>query len=153
MRIIAVVVVLSVIFLRKQITELFPTFGVTFWPHSPTAGVIGDLVTLLGAIVMIWARVKLGKNWSANVVLKENHKLITDGPYAYSRHPIYSGLLLMILGVAIYFGSFTGFFLFVLFFWGARYKAFKEEKLLTQHFPVEYPVYKKRVRALVPFIF
>lgn len=104
-------------------------------------------------LVMIWARVALGKNWSANVVLKENHELITGGPYSYVRHPIYSGLLLMILGLAIYLGSLFGFLIFIIFFFGARYKAFKEEKLLLKYFPERYPDYKKQVSALVPFVF
>lgn len=102
---------------------------------------------------MIWSRSTLGSNWSANVVFKEDHELVTHGPYAYARHPIYSGLLLMVLGVAIYAGNSMWFSLFTLFFIGAYYKAHKEERLLTMHFPEEYPVYVKRVRAIIPFVF
>jgi protein-S-isoprenylcysteine O-methyltransferase len=102
---------------------------------------------------MIWSRITLGKNWSANVVLKEEHELIISGPYSFVRHPIYSGLLLMILGVTLYAGSFAWAFLLILFFVGAYFKALKEEELMIKQFPQEYNNYKMRVRALIPFIF
>lgn len=153
MRIAALVVVGSVIFLKDQIAAVVPFLGIIFWPHSLMTGLIADAVTLLGTAVMIWSRSTLGSNWSANVVFKEDHELVTHGPYAYARHPIYSGLLLMVLGVAIYAGNSMWFSLFTLFFIGAYYKAHKEERLLTMHFPEEYPVYVKRVRAIIPFVF
>ncbi len=153
MRIIAIVVVGSVIFLREQIASIVPGFNMNLWPHSLTTGLIADIITLLGLMVMIRARIALGKNWSANVVFKENHELITSGPYAYVRHPIYSGLLLMVLGAIIYSGSLAGVLLFVLFFFGAYYKGRKEEKLLSIYFAEKYTEYKKKVRALIPFIF
>jgi protein-S-isoprenylcysteine O-methyltransferase Ste14 len=153
MRIIAIAVVLSVIFFREQIISFVPIMGIKFWSHSLVSGILADIVTLLGVMFMIWSRITLGKNWSANVTLKEGHELITSGPYAYVRHPIYSGLLLMILGLAIYAGSFLGFFVFLLFLFGARYKAHKEEKLLLEYFPQEYPAYKKKVWTLIPFVF
>lgn len=153
MRILAIIIVGSIIFLRTQISTFIPFFDFRFWPHSLTAGIIADIVTLAGMLTMISARIALGKNWSANVIFKENHELITHGPYAYARHPIYSGLILMVLGTAIYSGSFAVFLLFILFFFGAYYKARKEERLLVKHFPEAYPAYIKNVRALIPFVF
>jgi len=153
MRIIAIIVVGSFIFLREQIISIIPFFTASLWEYSLWIGILADVVVLLGAIIMIWSRAILGENWGANVLVKENHELITKGTYAYMRHPIYSGLVLMILGIAIYTGSFSEMFLFVLFFFGAYYKAIKEERLLTKHFSNEYSEYKKQVRALIPFIF
>ena len=115
--------------------------------------IIADIVVLAGLIVMIWSRVTLGKNWSANIVLKEGHELITSGPYSFVRHPIYSGLLLMILGVTLYVGSFAWLVLFVLFFIGAYFKAMKEEELMVKQFSQEYNEYRRRVKAIIPFIF
>ncbi|MFA6446383.1 MAG: isoprenylcysteine carboxylmethyltransferase family protein [Candidatus Paceibacterota bacterium] len=152
MRIMAIIFIVFAIILKDDSADLIPVFGLDFWNYSLSIGIIADLVTLSGVIFMIWARFSLGKNWSANVVLKEDHELITSGPYKYVRHPIYSGLLLMILGIAIYSGSFVGFFLFVLFFIGAYYKASKEEKLLIKYFPEQYPKYIRDVRALIPFV-
>ena len=152
MRISALIIVGSVIFLKDQIATIVPFLGINFWPRSFTTGIVADAATFLGMAIMIWARITLGKNWSANVVFKENHELITHGPYSYARHPIYSGLLLMVLGVAIYSGSSIWFLFFVLFFLGAYYKAYKEEKLLIKYFPEEYPAYARRVRAIIPFV-
>ncbi|TAK97054.1 isoprenylcysteine carboxylmethyltransferase family protein [Patescibacteria group bacterium] len=102
--------------------------------------------------MMFSGRLSLGKNWSANIVIKESHELVTSGPYAYVRHPIYSGLILMVLGVVLYVDTLGWLAFFVIFFLGAYYKARKEEKILTDHFP-GYLEYKNKVKALIPFIF
>ena len=52
-----------------------------------------------------WARVFLGGNWSSNVTLKEDHTLVRSGPYRIVRHPIYTGLLVALLGTAIALGE------------------------------------------------
>ena len=153
MRIIALIVVGVIIFLRKQISIFIPVMDDIFYTRSLTSGIIADIIVLFGVIIMILARIILGKNWSANVTFKENHELIMSGPYKYVRHPIYSGLLLIILGIAIYSGYFAGFLLFVIFFFGAYYKGIKEEKLLIEHFGQNYVEYKKKVKALIPFVF
>ena len=152
-RITAIVIVSVLIFLRKQIAIFIPIMDDIFWPHSLIFGLVADVIVFMGVAIMIWARVILGKNWSANVVLKEDHDLITSGPYKYVRHPIYTGVVLIILGLAVYSGSFVGFLLFAIFFFGAYYKAHKEEKLLIQHFSERYIDYKKHVHTLIPFLF
>jgi protein-S-isoprenylcysteine O-methyltransferase Ste14 len=115
--------------------------------------VLADIVTALGLMIMIWSRITLGKNWSANIVLKEEHRLVTTGPYAYVRHPIYSGLILMVLGVILYVNTLILTVFFIVFFFGAYFKANKEEKILLTIFPIEYAEYKKKVKALIPLIF
>ena len=61
----------------------------------------GAAVTAGGLLFAVWARRHLGKNWSQAVTLKEGHELITSGPYALVRHPIYTGLLLGFAGCAV----------------------------------------------------
>jgi protein-S-isoprenylcysteine O-methyltransferase Ste14 len=100
----------------------------------------------------VWARVTLGGNWSARVTLKENHELIQRGPYRLIRHPIYSGLLVMILGTVILVGQVSGFFALFICFLGFWIKSRQEEKLLSRHLP-GYHEYKARTKALVPFLF
>ena len=104
-------------------------------------------------MVALWARKTLAGNWSADPMIKENHELIERGPYAYVRHPIYSGMLLMMLGAAIFSGRAGAFAILAIIFFSLWYKARQEERLLTEHFPEEYPKYKARVKALIPFIF
>ena len=58
-----------------------------------------------GLAFAVWARVHLGRNWSGSVTVKEGHELIRTGPYAYVRHPIYTGLITAVLGTAIASGT------------------------------------------------
>lgn len=137
------------VFLQK----LVPFFAISLWPKNLTAYIIADAITFAGLLIMIWARITLGKNWSGNIVIKENHELIIGGPYKYVRHPIYSGLILMVLGVVLYFNTLALVIFFGIFFWGAYYKAKKEEGILTKHFSDNYLEYKKHTKYLIPFIF
>ena len=99
----------------------------------------------------IWARVRLGRMWSAVPNrLQANHELRTDGPYAITRHPIYTGLLGMILGTVLLNGlGVTLAFLAV----GAAIVATRipiEERLMSRTFPDEYARYRERVPRLLP---
>lgn len=130
-----------------------PLLATNLWPKNSLIYIIADIITVLGLIIMLWARKSLGKNWSANIVLKENHKLITKGPYKYVRHPIYSGLILMILGTVIYINTLAFLIFFIIFFLGAFYKTQKEEELLFNNFSNKYLEYKKHTKYLIPLIF
>jgi protein-S-isoprenylcysteine O-methyltransferase Ste14 len=113
-------------------------------------GVLADLLTVAGLAVTLWARAALGSNWSATITFKEGHELIQRGPYAYVRHPIYSGLLLMGLGTAVASGQFGSFVLLGVWFLFFAIKAHFEEQLMTRHFPEAYPEYRRRAKALIP---
>jgi len=121
-------------------------------PHTLAIGILSDILVLLGLVIAVWARIVLGSNWSSRVTLKENHELIQRGPYRVVRHPIYSGLLLMVLGTALLAGRTGGFFALLISFIGLWIKLRQEEILLTKHFP-EYAAYKSRTKALIPFVF
>jgi protein-S-isoprenylcysteine O-methyltransferase Ste14 len=120
-------------------------------PHAVVTGILGDFLVLIGLFVAIWARVTLGGNWSARVTLKENHELIERGPYRLIRHPIYSGLLLMLLGTAVLVRQVGGFVVLVFCLCGFWVKLRQEETLLTKYLP-GYSEYMRRTKALVPFI-
>jgi len=95
----------------------------------------------------------LGTEWSRDVELKQGHKLVESGPYRFVRHPIYTGHLLMGLGTAVASGllvAFVGLASFAAGFW---IKLNQEERLLRRGFPDEYPAYKARVKALIPYVF
>jgi protein-S-isoprenylcysteine O-methyltransferase Ste14 len=137
------------VYLQYQIDFL----GIKLWPDTLTARIIADIVTFIGLLIMLWARKTLDRNWSADIVLKEKHELITSGPYAYVRHPIYAGLILMVLGVVLYINTLAFTIFFILFVFGAYYKAKKEERLLVSHFGDSYLEYKKKVKSLIPYGF
>jgi protein-S-isoprenylcysteine O-methyltransferase Ste14 len=120
-------------------------------PHTLRNGILADILVLTGLVVAVSARVVLGGNWSARVTLKEGHELIQRGPYRVVRHPIYSGLLLMLLGTAVLVGRVSGFLALLIWFCGFWIKLRQEEALLITRLP-GYSEYKARTKALVPFI-
>jgi protein-S-isoprenylcysteine O-methyltransferase Ste14 len=122
------------------------------WHRSLAVGLIADCIVLAGAAFTVWARIVLGRNWSAEVTFKQDHELIQSGPYALARHPIYTGLIAMALGTAIAYGRALGFVLFVALCGGLWWKARQEERIMSKHFPDAYAKYKTRVHAIVPFI-
>jgi protein-S-isoprenylcysteine O-methyltransferase Ste14 len=135
---------------------------VRFGSHSSTGqlyGVSGTLGALcvatvaLGLAFTAWARFSLGGNWSGAIVIKEGHELIESGPYSFVRHPIYTGLLTMLLASFVLYARPLGFVAFGLAcaaLWG---KLLREERLMTEHFPDAYDDYRRRTKAIVPFIY
>ncbi len=109
-------------------------------------------IVAVGVVITIWARLALGGNWSGSVVVKEDHELIQSGPYRFVRHPIYTGLLTMYLGTVLDDAIALGFVAFGVVCVALVVKLRREEALMTEQFPDEYPRYRARVRALVPFV-
>ena len=105
-----------------------------------------------GLGISIWARRVLGRNWSGIVTVKQDHELIRTGPYRYVRHPIYTGLLLAILGTALIFGEWRGLIAFVIFTAAIMLKVRTEERFMDESFPEQYARYRAEVPALLPFL-
>ena len=132
--------------------HLPPTLNLPVTPHADWARAVGVSVCALGLLMTLWARWTLGGNWSSAVTFKQNHELIRTGPYRLARHPIYTGLLIMALGTAVNFGQLRCWLSLPLMATAFWIKLRHEEELLLRHFPNEYPVYKRQVKALVPFV-
>ena len=130
-----------------------PLLDARWLPRTPWAFWIGAAVTVGGLAFSIWARRHLGRNWSAVVTLKQGHELVTSGPYALVRHPIYTGLLLTFLGSAIARGRWSGLLATALFFLAALRKYRLEERWMREQFGAEYVTYQARVKAIVPWVF
>lgn len=121
-------------------------------PHSPVNGTIALALTLAGLAFALWARFVIGRNWSGTVTLKQDHELVRSGPYAIVRHPIYTGFLLALLGIAVArgaIGAFLGVSIAVLAF---RLKSLTEESFMLDQFGSQYAAYKREVKALIPFV-
>ena len=86
------------------------------------------------------------------MTVKEGHELITSGPYALVRHPIYTGLLLAIVGCALARGEWRGLLAIALVFVVLWRKLKLEEKWMRVQFGESYETYSRKVPALVPFI-
>jgi protein-S-isoprenylcysteine O-methyltransferase Ste14 len=111
---------------------------------------LGAVCLVLATAFTLWARGVLGTMWSGAPVARAGHKLRTSGPYAVTRHPIYTGLLGMLLGTMVL----SGFGVFLLYFLTAvvlvELKIATEEKLLTATLGEQYRAYQRRVPQLIP---
>ena len=113
---------------------------------------IGAAVTVAGLLFAIWARVHIGRNWSSAVTIKQDHELITSGPYALVRHPIYTGLLTALLGTALAMTEYRGLIAFLFFFFPLWYKLRLEEKWMRAQFGQTYADYSRHTAALIPWL-
>jgi protein-S-isoprenylcysteine O-methyltransferase Ste14 len=117
--------------------------------HAPWVRLLGLAILLAATALTLWARVALGVMWSAAPTVKEEHKLRTSGPYGITRHPIYTGLLGMMLG-SLLLASGRWIVLFPVFLVLLEIKLHVEERLMLAEFPDDYPRYRKQVPQLVP---
>jgi protein-S-isoprenylcysteine O-methyltransferase Ste14 len=117
--------------------------------HSDILGWTGVALCLFGFGLAINARWHLGRNWGLPMSRKEQPELVTSGPYALVRHPIYTGLILAMLGSAIGVNVFWALLSVPV---GAYfiYSARCEETAMLRLFPEQYAAYRARTGMLVP---
>lgn len=110
-------------------------------------------LTLAGIVFAWWARIHLGRLWSSATTRKEGHRVVESGPYAWVRHPIYTGLIAAILATAAAQATLTGLAGAVLIAIGLWLKARVEERFLTAELGADaYGAYRRRVPMLVPLL-
>ena len=107
----------------------------------------GMSITVAGIAFCIWARIYLGKYWSGVVAIKQGHKVVQTGPYAFVRHPVYTGWLIAMFGSALVAGTIDGFLGVELTILAFVIKLPREEKLLSQELGDEYRQYMEKVPA------
>ena len=117
----------------------------TSWVRAP-----GLIILVVATAFTLWARLVLGTMWSSSVVEKEHHQLRTDGPYAITRHPIYTGMVGMLLGTALLAGLGPWAVLLALGILFIEIKLHAEERLLGEVFGGDYEQYRRAVPQLVP---
>ena len=127
-------------------------FNVRIMPPSDAMLGAAAILCICGVSFCFWARAVLGGNWSGTVTLKENHELIVRGPYRLVRHPIYTGLLAMVVATAIQQGHLAGLIGFILIFASLWIKSSHEEEVMRKQFPDQYPEYQERVKRIIPFV-
>lgn len=129
-----------------------PWLYLELWPVGLWPFWLGAAVTIAGLLFAVWARVYLGRNWSRSVTIKKDHDLITTGPYARIRHPIYTGILIGLAGTAIALSQVRGIIVLALFFIAFWIKLRMEEEWMRSQFGEKYAAYVDRTAALVPFL-
>jgi len=129
-----------------------PLLNLRLYPQGEWSFWTGAIVTAAGIGYAIWARRYLGSNWSRAVTVKEDHELITGGPYRLVRHPIYTGILLGLLGSALAVAAVRGYLAVLIIGVTLWAKLRMEEQWMRQHFGEAYAEYYRHTAALVPFV-
>jgi protein-S-isoprenylcysteine O-methyltransferase Ste14 len=119
--------------------------------HSPILEAVGVVLFICGLCLAVWARIYLGRNWGMPMTQKDDPELVTSGPYRFVRHPIYSGILLALLGTSL---STAIYWLIAVGVMGVYFihSAGVEEKIMTASFPTTYPSYRAKTKMLIPFV-
>jgi len=112
---------------------------------------IGLAIFVAGLALAVWARVYLGRNWGMPMSQRADPELVTTGPYARIRHPIYSGIILGVVGTAI---AVSPYWLAAAAILGAYFlfSAVIEERTMAKLFPAAYPPYKHATKMLIPYV-
>ncbi|MEO5570418.1 MAG: isoprenylcysteine carboxylmethyltransferase family protein [Bacteroidia bacterium] len=122
-------------------------------PDFSTWTIIGAIMLIAGTVFRLHAIKVLGKYFSATVQIKDEHRIISQGPYSVLRHPSYTGAYIAMLGCAVFLHSFIGILIFgvgMLYVYHKRIRA--EENTLTEQFKQEYVLYSKRTFKMFPYI-
>ncbi len=138
------------VFFPNPITH--PSFLALRIHHSAAIANAGFCLTIAGLAFSAWSRDVLGRNWSARAMIQTGHQLITAGPYAYLRHPLYTGLIVALAGTALVAGEYGSLLGWVILTSVFRLKARREEQLLETEFGPGYAAYRARTGCLVPRI-
>jgi protein-S-isoprenylcysteine O-methyltransferase Ste14 len=140
-------------FRRESFTPITSGSEIRNW-ISVIAGVVA-VAAAIGSVWMTTAAVKtLGKEWSITARVVEEHKLATSGPYAHVRHPIYTGMLGMLIATGLAFSHWIALLAaLVIFFIGTKIRIRSEEKLLREAFGEQFEDYSRRVPAIVPRLY
>ena len=136
--------------LQISFTGQLAFLGEGFLSDEVGVSLIGFLLAVAGLAFSVWARLYLGSNWSPIATLKKDQILVTSGPYGIVRHPIYSGLIVAIIGTALAFGGYRVIISILCVFLFAWVRITEEEKLMSKQFGKEYAEYKKKVKAIIP---
>ena len=116
----------------------------------PWLEIAGLMLLLPATAAATWSRLELGSMWSSAARTKQQHRLRTGGPYAVTRHPIYTAIIAMMTGTALTQGFGRWALLLVAITLVLKSKITAEERLLARQFPGQYSRYRERVPQLVP---
>jgi protein-S-isoprenylcysteine O-methyltransferase Ste14 len=141
-----VIILAALLLLRLRVLKGHRAVTVDPWLQG-----IGLALFVLGLALAVWARIYIGRNWGMPMSEKADPELVTTGPYSVIRHPIYSGIILAMIGTTL---AVSLYWLIAVALVGAYflYSATMEERYMTEVFPDAYPRYKQSTKMLIPFV-
>jgi protein-S-isoprenylcysteine O-methyltransferase Ste14 len=114
---------------------------------------IGLVVDAVGVGIAYWARSSLGAAWGLLPRAGGATGLVTSGPYARVRHPVYLGFSLGLLGIAVAFANWAALLLLLLLIVpGLLWRVREEERVLAEAFGDDYQLYRRRTKLLIPYL-
>jgi len=113
---------------------------------------IGLIIQLASIVLAVAARYYLGRNWSGEVRIANEHELMRSGPYRFVRHPIYSAILGMYIGTVLVSGEIHAPIAFVIVTLAYWRKIGLEERALHERFGAEFAAYCRETSALIPHV-
>ena len=137
------------IFVLRNIHDDAVFLGRVLFNFNLVINWVGAFLTVVGVAFAIWARFRLGRNWGSDA--KKDPVLVTNGPYAYVRHPIYSGVILALFGSALT-GSIVDIVLFIIAIIFCLRRIHKEERTMLSLFSEQYSAYQARTKKLIPLV-
>jgi protein-S-isoprenylcysteine O-methyltransferase Ste14 len=129
-----------------------PWLGVLSIPLPGWLRWLGFFLSIISLGFWIWTQVALGKEWSPQLQLREEHHLVTDGPYKHIRHPLYTAMMGFGIGLALLTANMIFVALAVLIIIGLIARVPKEEQMMMQEFGEEYITYAHRTGRFLPKI-
>ena len=115
--------------------------------------IAGMILYAAGLTIALIAVFTLKRFYSSTLLTREDHQLITHGIYGFTRHPIYLGTLMCMIGISIFTRSLFGFLIMLVMVPIFLYRIRMEERMLTGEFGDGYRAYKKSTKKLIPFIY
>jgi len=107
----------------------------------------------LGFLAMLWAEAVLGKQFSVEVTLQEDHRLVTDGAYRHLRHPRYLGIIIFTMGFSLVYRSWLALMLVAALTLVLLWRIHDEEAFMHQAFGTDWEAYSQRSWRLIPFVY
>ena len=128
-------------------------FNQRFLPDNLFIKLAGIVLEFAGVALAIWARRVLGRNWSGEITIKQDHELVRTGPYGIVRHPIYTALLTMYVGSVIVSGQVHALIGLAIGILAYLRKTRMEEANLAIAFGEKYRAYREDTWTLVPGVY
>jgi protein-S-isoprenylcysteine O-methyltransferase Ste14 len=124
-------------------------------PMRDVLSFIGAIILFTGASLYLWGLLALRGMFAPSsgfaVRIQADHKLVTSGPYAFVRHPMYLGVILATIGTLLLYRTWTGLAASIAMF-GLAVRAKREEKVLAEEFGADWSSYASRVPMWLPFL-
>lgn len=134
-------------------SPFFDRRGIAVLGNGNAIRFMGLVLTFTGYLFMNWSVLILGRQFSVDLTIQENHKLVTRGPYRLIRHPRYLGIVIFFSGMPLIFSSWLPLTLILLVLAVLLWRIVDEEKMMRQEFQAEWDNYQKRTYRLIPFLY